>query len=67
MDKVEYYRNTIKQLLTRYYEMTVQGAIALDELEPEHRLTFDEERDNYIWFRSGWDGKKRGSIPVRLA
>jgi len=36
--------------------MTVQGAIALDELEPEHRLAFDEERDHYLWFRSGCDG-----------
>ena len=59
MDKLEYYRTTIKQILTGYYEMTVPGAIALDELEPEHRLAFDEERDQYLWFRSGWDGKKR--------
>ena len=35
--------------------MTVQGAIVLDELEPEHRLAFDEERDHYL----GLAGKER--------
>ena len=59
MDKLEYYRSKIKKILTRYYEMTVKGAIALNELEPDDRLAFDEERDQYLWFRSGWEGKQR--------
>jgi XisI protein len=59
MDKLEVYRKTIKKILTGYYEMTVKGAIALDELEADDRLAFDEERDQYLWFRSGWNGKER--------
>ncbi|MDQ2097218.1 MAG: XisI protein [Tychonema bourrellyi B0820] len=59
MDKLEYYRDTIKKILTEYYQMKVQGAIELDELEPDDRLAFDEERDQYLWFRSGWNGKER--------
>ena len=59
MDKLEYYRNTITKILTEYYQMKVQGAIALDELDPDDRLAFDEERDQYLWFRSGWNGKER--------
>ena len=59
MDKLEYYRTTIKKILTGYYEMTVKGAIALNKVEPDDRLAFDEERDQYLWFRSGWEGKQR--------
>jgi XisI protein len=59
MDKLESYRNTIKTILTGYHEMTVKGTIALNELEPDDRLAFDEERDQYLWFRSGWNGKER--------
>ncbi|MEK0184084.1 XisI protein, partial [Microcoleus anatoxicus PTRS2] len=29
--------------------MKVQGAIALDELDPDDRLAFDQERDQYLW------------------
>ena len=59
MDQLEYYRSTIKKILTGYYEMTVKGALALDELESDNRLAFDEERDQYLWFHSGWKGKQR--------
>ncbi len=59
MDKLEYYRRTIETLLTEYYEMTVKGEKDRDDAETEHRLAFDEERDQYLWFRSGWDGKQR--------
>ena len=59
MERLEYYRSTIKKILTGYYGMTVKNAIALDDAGTEHRLAFDEERDQYLWFRSGWDGKQR--------
>lgn len=59
MEKLEYYRSTVKKILTRYYEMTVNGAVALDDSEADDRLAFDEERDQYLWFRSGWEGKQR--------
>jgi hypothetical protein len=59
MDKLEYYRSIIKKILTGYYEMTVKGVIVCDELDADVRLAFDEERDQYLWFRSGWDDKQR--------
>lgn len=59
MDKLEYYRRTIKTLLTEYYEMTIKGARVSDELETDNRLAFDEERSQYLWFRSGWESKHR--------
>jgi XisI protein len=59
MDKLEYYRKTIETLLTEYYEMTVKGEKDRDDAQTDDRLAFDEERDQYLWFRSGWDGKQR--------
>lgn len=59
MDKLINYRQKIKEILTGYYEMTIKGSITLDELETDERLAFDEERDQYLWFCSGWSGKKR--------
>jgi hypothetical protein len=59
MDQLKYYRSTIEKILTEYYKLGVKGGMALDELETDSRLAFDEERDQYLWFRSGWEGKKR--------
>lgn len=59
MDKLASYRNTIKEILTGYYEMTVKGRLELNELESDNRLAFDEERDQYLWFCSGWKDKER--------
>jgi len=39
--------------------MTVKGSVALDDSEADHRLAFDEERNQYLWFRSGWEDKQR--------
>jgi hypothetical protein len=44
--------------LTEYYELGVKEGMALDELETDSRLAFDEKRDQYLWFRSGWEEKK---------
>jgi len=59
MDKLEHYRNTIKTILTGYYQISVKKANTLDEIEADNRLAFDEEREQYLWFRSGWDDKQR--------
>ena len=59
MDRLKYYRSTIEKILTGYYELGVKGGMALDELETDSRLAFDEKRDQYLWFRSGWEEKKR--------
>jgi len=64
MDKIERYRDAIKQVLTKYYEMTKNQAVANQEIKASvgvacrrHRLAFDEARDQYLWFRFGWDNK----------
>lgn len=59
MDKIEKYPNAIKKILVEYYEMTNAEIANSGEAEVSDRLAFDEERDQYIWFRFGWDGKKQ--------
>ncbi|WP_407885804.1 XisI protein [Scytonema sp. NUACC26] len=59
MDKLEQYRNIIKKILTEYYEMTNTQVTKIREVEVSERLAFDEKRDQYIWFRFGWDDKKQ--------
>lgn len=54
MDKLTQYRALIQKLLTDYRQ--------LGQSEPEEdtdRLAFDPERDQYLWFQSGWRGKER--------
>ncbi len=57
MDKLEHYRSTIAKLLTQYQQLS-KGSSQTDMKE---RLSFDEERDNYIWLNLGWDNIKRVS------
>ncbi|MEA5553050.1 XisI protein [Anabaena cylindrica UHCC 0172] len=59
MDKLEQYRNAIKKILTEYYEMSNPQSIGNREIEASERLAFDEKRDQYIWFRFGWDDKRQ--------
>lgn len=58
MDKLEEYRNTIKKILTEYYEMSNNQDFKNGKIEVSERLAFDEKRDQYIWFRFGWQEKK---------
>jgi hypothetical protein len=59
MDKLEQYRNAIKKTLTEYYEMTNTQVRETRGVEVSDRLAFDEIRDQYLWFRFGWDDKKQ--------
>ena len=59
MDKLEQYRNAIKKILTEYYEITNTQVIKDTAGEVSDRLAFDEKRDQYLWFRFGWDDKKQ--------
>lgn len=59
MDKLEQYRNAIKKILTEYYETTNTQVIKDAGVEVSDRLAFDEKRDQYLWFRFGWDDKKQ--------
>lgn len=65
MDKVEEYRMIVKEILSRYKEI-------LDRRENsplESIFFFDEQSDNYLWTKVGWQNGERveGSIVfVRL-
>lgn len=59
MDKLDQYRNTIKKILTGYYEITTTQVRETTGVEVSDRLAFDETRDQYLWFRFGWDDKKQ--------
>lgn len=59
MDKLEKYRSIIKKILTEYYDMNKNEMTENRKIEVSDRLAFDEERDQYIWFRFGWDNKKQ--------
>lgn len=55
MDKLNYYRDIIKKILTVYHDWASnapKGGI-------EECLAFDEVRDHYFWFHTGWNGKHR--------
>ncbi len=57
MDKLTQYRALIQKLLTEYRQL---GQPQQDSTnEGTDRLAFDLERDEYLWFQSGWRGKER--------
>ena len=60
MDKLEGYRKTIKKILTGYHQLSHADIHS----DIEDLLAFDEKQDNYLWFRSGWDGNKRVSTII---
>jgi hypothetical protein len=55
MDKLNHYRDLIKQTLTEYDQLASQTPSA----GVESLLAFDETRDQYLWFQTGWRQKKR--------
>ncbi len=58
MDKLESYRNTIKAILEQYYQVTITQSSVLNDSEVSDRLALDENRDQYLWFRFGWDDSR---------
>ncbi|MFM6198840.1 MAG: XisI protein [Dolichospermum sp.] len=66
MDKLNEYRNVIKKILTEYEQLASQtpNPDGVDSI-----LAFDEQRDQYLWFQTGWqnDHKIRGiTVYVRI-
>ncbi|EAW34824.1 element excision factor XisI family protein [Lyngbya sp. PCC 8106] len=53
MENLEKYRNIIKKILTKYYQMTASQVKNPKKFEVSDRLAFDEIRDQYLWFRNG--------------
>jgi hypothetical protein len=58
MDTLKHYRAIIKTLLTGYYDRSISQHHAATQSEVSDRLALDEERDQYLWFRFGWDERK---------
>jgi hypothetical protein len=55
MEKLERYRDLIKQQISRYVESFSEGANSdVRELE-----VFDDERGHYQWISLGWENGKR--------
>jgi XisI protein len=57
MDNLDRYRSIIKSILTQYHEITLTHSHLKNGSEATDRLAFDETRDQYLWFRFGWDNK----------
>ncbi len=55
MDKLIQYRKIIEEILTSYQNLVPPSP----DDEVERLLAFDEKRDQYLWFRSGWQNKTR--------
>lgn len=58
MDKIELYRQYIKQILTEHAQSNLQQ----DAVKPQ--LIFDSENDHYQLAYVGWQGDKRVFGPV---
>ena len=59
MDKLEKYRSIIKNILYEYYEMANIQNTSNRLIEASDLLALDETRDQYLWFRFGWEEKKQ--------
>lgn len=55
MDRIAYYRKTIKRILTE----TIEYIGPADGKGVEHKLLFDQERDSYALIAIGWEDEQR--------
>ncbi|RUR72100.1 XisI protein [Chlorogloeopsis fritschii PCC 9212] len=63
MDKLIYYQNIIKKILTEYQKISVQVPVP----DVDEELMFDDERSQYLWFNIGWkQGKRVKGISVYI-
>lgn len=60
MDKLTFYRQLITQLLTDHANLINR----LSNSGLETHTIFDETRDRYMLFRTGWSGKEHGHTAV---
>jgi len=58
MADLENYRQIIKRILREYYEIKLNQGKKNPEYEVSDRLALDEIRDEYLWFRFGWEDTK---------
>ncbi len=57
MDRLEHYRQSIRNFLTKYVNVWQEEGI-------ETQLITDSERDHYLLLRVGWEGDKRINYAV---
>jgi len=63
MDKLNYYQNIIKKILTEYAKISSQ----VPDQDTEEILIFDDDRSQYFWFNICWkNGKRIKAISVYL-
>ncbi len=54
----ENYRLSIKRILTEYYDIKIHQGQKNADFTFSERLALDEIRDEYLWFRFGWEARK---------
>ncbi|MBW4642057.1 MAG: XisI protein [Goleter apudmare HA4340-LM2] len=59
MDILTKHRNTVQETIKKYYNLTNSQIANTTDTTISDRLILDEQRDQYLWLRCGWDGKKR--------
>ncbi len=57
MDRLEHYRQCIRNFLNRYSQLWQESGI-------ENQTIFDSEHDHYLLLKAGWDGEQRVYYPV---
>ncbi len=55
MNKLAHYRLLIKKILTEYEQLASKTP---NPSEVDSVLAFDEQRDQYLWFQTGWNDDK---------
>jgi XisI protein len=55
MDQLNHYREIVQKILTEYQ----QWAARANEPGVQQCVSFDRERDQYLWFHVGWQNKER--------
>jgi len=53
VDKLDFFRQSIRDLLTSY------DADERQKNDRESQLIFDRDRDHYLWLYVGWNGSQR--------
>ncbi len=55
MAKLTQYRQIIQKILSEYRDW----AAGANQVDVQQCVSFDQERDQYLWFHVGWDQKRR--------
>jgi hypothetical protein len=59
MNKLAGYRQIIETTIDCFYRINDRQVTINRSIESSDRLAFDRDRDQYLWFRFGWQDKKK--------